>query len=416
MAISCLRSRRVLVWLALLCAAMPALASAQKPGPAADPMKPERDKDQQLVREVKSLQSGYVTPAVTAGTFGTQEARQKVTEAYNIHFTRFVAPINRNELTAIRDSISKDLNRAADAPALEVHRDLTALVRQKMEALALDAAQHEVVRYNALLALGELQTVSDQRRATPIAAVLTVLLGVYDDAKSPESLRAAAFVGMYHHAIGGIADGAQVKEIQNRMLALLANKQFFKKGSPAAQEFVRRRAADVLGRLKQPGAARGDDVIEAFLAILADKTASLDLRVDVAKAAGSLTYTTEHEKHFIPILQALANLAIDVTQVESPQYLQVRGALACVEIGLKGPDGDAAASVAKVVTGDKQTHVNGFLEELAKQVKTIDTAGKPSASAKDPPPDPLKLPPAVKQANEQLRAWLTTNQAQFPKT
>ncbi len=128
--------------------------------------------------------------------------------------------------------------RAADLPRVQLRTDLTMtgtgpvyaqLVKAALEFLpqfATDAGYHPVVRYNAMLAIGELNTaeVRGARTSTPLPEALPLVLQAVKDPKEAEGVKVAALQGLARHAAAGLPD-AQVRdnEVIPALLAIVSS-------------------------------------------------------------------------------------------------------------------------------------------------------------------------------------------------
>lgn len=383
----------------------------------------EQAKEDALSRKLRTDFSN-LTEIVLAGSFATPERKKELTDAYAIYFERFQLSVNQSKLPDIRKDMSKQLAIAAVAPNKEVHKEITAILQREMEKLANDPQMSIPVRHNAILMLGELDS-AEGNRTVPIPAMLTLLLRFYDDPQGEDSLRMAALVGMQRHAAAGIADKAQVGEIQTRMLALLQNNQFLKKGSPEAQVFARKRALLVLRALRLPGVRNGDEVLLAAIAVLQDNAAPLSLKAYAAQTIGWLTLSASHAAHLETAGNAIGQFIVDVTSRPKAEYDQTRWMLYCAEVGLRGPDGErpaqpnqndgTPASLLKLADGPRKQHLQELATRLDDILKTVDKSKPqlvndpdPSRREKQAADNQLKWEADLLSACKPFREWLAS--------
>ena len=315
--------------LACLAAALPGQAFAQ----AAH--RPFADID----KEVKALRIS-VGDMLSAGTVKEQEFDRY----FNLVMEQFVHPDQKANIHKLRlDTIKKSLRTAGNAPQDVAHQRLTAFLLQEMPVLIADEQQPSYVRSNAMAVLYELNSVElkGQQPATPLPAVLPMLIAAFNNANYTEELRILSQVGMLRHAEAGIEDQSQQNAVQNAMLDMLATAQLPAGWDEHALRWARLRASDILGALRLPGSDRGPAaVVEGLSKIVADAAAPIDIRSDAAESLGQLDYQAASGVNFSKLAELLARLELDLagrkwtTLSDLQQYfLYVDASLRGVELG-----------------------------------------------------------------------------------
>ncbi len=393
-----------------------------------DQQRAEQARDDLLQRRLRTeADLTGVTQTVVSGTFANAEAKAALTEFYKIQLERFQMSINQNRLPEIRTVFSKNLAAAAGGASTDVHKEIVATLQREMEKLAADPQKHVAVRHNALLVLGDLDTVVERSKTVPLAAMLPILLRYYDDDKADDSLRVAALVGIHRHAAAGIADKNQVTEIQARMLALLQNNQFLKKASPEAQVFVRQRALGVLKAIRQPGVRNKDDVLKSALGILQEKTSPLLLKAYAAQTIGWLNLSSDHKGDVEAIGKALGQLVVEATTAkQKAEYDQTQFVLYCAEVGIRGPASErppapnsldgAPNSLVRLSDGPLKVYLQELGTRLDTVIKDVEKA-KPQPPTNDPDPavrekqaakSQLNFESELERAVRPFREWLAS--------
>ncbi len=148
-------------------------------------------------------QESKIDAILMTGRFADQEEQQKVDDFYSTYFlARWTLLKN---LSHLHDFRNKDLrNHLAAAQERGGPRSSDALVLDFMKKLAA-GNYHPAVRVNAMLAIGELNSVepTPNTPAVPLPEALKVLLAAVESSKLPDGVRAAAMVGIRASRGGG---------------------------------------------------------------------------------------------------------------------------------------------------------------------------------------------------------------------
>jgi len=228
------------------------------------------------------------------------DAGKKILDEWYLSYflPSFTSPENRSELPELRNTLlNKDLRPAKQAAAIAY---LRGQVMRYMAAYAQSRGKynfHPVVRYNAMLVIGDLNLVEYGARYAnnqkayvpePLPEALDLLISEYKSPTQIDAVRVAALVGLDRHAkldLGRPAErrisGPKKKVIVDEMIALL-NAAPPATRSPEGHTWMQRRAVDILAVLGMVGAypaANG-----ALEKIVADKDAPISLRCTASEA------------------------------------------------------------------------------------------------------------------------------------
>jgi hypothetical protein len=285
----------------------------------------------------------------------------------------FLMPGTHKELPDLRDRIKKETRVWGNAPEKKKGLDYVNIVLlTKMEELAVDEKAPALVRYNAMLVIGDLNdaetNISSTNPITPAAAAAPVLLKALADPNAIDAIKVAALVGLLRHAELGIADKKVEKQIQDELLKLLAEEAAPEGRSSDGHLWLRRRAMEILARLIKPGATPDNQrfTVEAKK-ILSDEDKPLIVRCDAAVALGKIGAA---DPELVP---ALANLLVDITQQESTRR-GMKTYLHSADISLNGRD--SIPGFAKSLPAAQKKHADDLalmLKEIFKLLEIIDT-------------------------------------------
>ena len=214
----------------------------------------------------------------------------------NYSITRLIDPKveSTKQLPEIRDRIKAELRRGPTGTHL-----LSGVSYDRFNELALQTAirialgnYKPVVRYNAVLLIGDLDKVQPTMRGRrvlkpgkPYVPALDLMLTWVGLAKAPEFIKAGMLRGIHRHARAGIT-GTRVGTTQAAMLALLNGKTPPGKRTAKVHAWMRRRAADVLGAMKSAGV--GNKVANALTVVMRDDTEPMLVRGTAAEALGQV--------------------------------------------------------------------------------------------------------------------------------
>jgi hypothetical protein len=179
-----------------------------------------------------------------------------------------------------------------------IYNHLVSLAMGFLRPAVADPTLHPVVRYNAILMIGDLDTAvaaaGTRAAVTPLPEGLTVLLEALNDPKQIDVVRVGALHGLVRHASAGIGD-PQIRDKQVvPALVQIATAPVPPGRPPEGHAWMRKLAVDALGNLGMPGA--GGAIAKTLASIAGNQdaaTGKLDpflVRRAAAEALGKLNY------------------------------------------------------------------------------------------------------------------------------
>jgi len=271
----------------------PAAAPAPPAAAAATKYREEKPDDalgkSQRLEIAKILRSGNLSPDT-----------QKQLDAYYAKyvFPRWTMAASHAVLSARdlpRSQLRNEFNMARSGP---VYNHLVSLAMGFLRPAVADPTLHPVVRYNAILMIGDLDTAvaapGTRAAVTPLPEGLTVLLEALNDPKQIDAVRVGALQGLVRHAVAGIGD-PQIRDKQVvPVLLQIAIAPVPPGRSLEGHAWMRKLAVDALGNLGMPGAGGAIAKTLANIAGSQDAaTGKLDpflVRRAAAEALGRLNY------------------------------------------------------------------------------------------------------------------------------
>ncbi len=199
------------------------------------------------------------------------------------------------------------------------HQKLIDLTLNMMQQIVLEEF-HPVVRYNAMLIIGELNEQEVLRvGATPLpqepyAAALPFIIERIEDAKTTDAVRVAALVGLVRHLewepfrapSKPLPAGVRTSMI-NSLVKLAEMKTPPGKRTAEGQLWMRRRAIECLGLAGEVTAT--PQIIAPVEKILKDNTEPLQLRCVAAKALGEMNIPAGQKMDAADLTRTLGTLA-----------------------------------------------------------------------------------------------------------
>lgn len=310
------RNRRAVclpaVWALLLavCCAGSAAAQSYQQSPIADALN-----NRQTLNQLTILRT-----AVLRGQQSLADNRDQ----FRLYYTGYLFPRMTQysnpeiDITAIRDEIFSNLrfpnaNEAA-------HAELVNVCLQAARGLA-EGDYHPATRYNAMLIIGELNSVEGAVNVPPqpLSAALDVMLGTLRSAEQIDAVKVAALIGIQRHVQTLKArqqnelTSDRQQQITQTMLALLNGPPPAGR-DPQGHAWIERQAIEILALLGQVGDQ--DQVFQAFLEAMSSPTNPLFLRCAAAKGLAELTYPGNFSTDSNVVYRQLGLLAYDCCQRE----------------------------------------------------------------------------------------------------
>jgi len=312
--------------------------AAEEPAPVA-PKRPKSYESLPVDAKLRNAQ-GEIRTMLRNGVPSGKE------QFFDDYYTKYALaewtlPENFPKLPKLRQTLASHLTWTKGNSA---HDRLTAVVLDFLGKMARNDALHPAPRYNAILAIGELNVRPPTmgKDAQPLPAALDVLMSALEDESLIDAVRFGALVGIVRHAQLGIADPGAQQRVADAMFKL-ATTRHVPGRSAAGHAWARTRAIELLGHFKSPG--QDGAVAKALLAILDEPDASFQVRAAAAEALGQLNLVPGAGLEGAGAAQALGRLARDacrdeIKQCEEKKRLlnphRLKSRLVCVRIGLTG--------------------------------------------------------------------------------
>ena len=281
-----------------------------------------------------------IGPILNSGKFANNQQKTDFDTYYNTYaLPRWTQLSTLNNLRDYHKELFSNLSRAKSG---EVHDRLNELVLDYMSKIAKSDKYHPAVRFNAMLTIGDLNSVDSTQTAQniPLAKAMPVLLETVNDDKLIAPVRIAALVGINRHVTMGVSDPQIQNQIFSAMLKLVT-------GADAAnftdlgRVWMRKQAVDILGLLGNTGA--NNQVVKLLSAYAGDTKAPFFLRLSAAEALGKLKYAGANGLNPVALAKSLGQLMLDACDAElkakgSPADRQrrMKARLASAIFGLSG--------------------------------------------------------------------------------
>ncbi len=270
---------------------------------------------------------------------------------------------------------------------------LNALALKFLTGLA-EGDFHPAVRVNAMLAIGELNSVepSASDSAVPLPEALTVLIDVVGNEKLPDAVRATAMVGVLRHAAAKVRDEEARRRLTAAMLEVLARDIPSGAAGPG-REWILGQAVESLGLLGAPG--ENNAVAKAILKVLANKNLSFSTRTIAASALGGLAFNDTAGLNASAAAAAVAQYASDACAEE--QRLSKETGYPVSRRRMKQQI-EAAVSALTALTPIAGGNQKAAIANLEKALK--------DASAQFDPKEERDVSPVVQSLRQKLEGWL----------
>lgn len=357
--------------------ALGCIVLVQRSAPAQNSVAGWAEKDYPQLKPVV-VPFNNLNSVLRSGKFENDEDEQKFADFFNKSlFPSITAKTNRQILKddgAHRDDVVTKLRACLkaceNAPDKQVFDKLADLTLAYMTKIAKDGQYHPVARFNAVLAIGEVNS----------PKAIEALLATLFDPNQFDAVRVAAMTGLVRLAgQSSFANPDVAQPVIVRMAAFIG-KPIAKGPRADGVSWMHGQAADILAALKSTGP--NQEVPPALLVMLNDKELAIPLRGKAARALGKLSYGNLPAP--TPYLTALANLmrdALDSDQTANRERVR----LIAYDV-LEG-----LLKFASPPLGNDQELHDGLK-------KTLDTLNKETEN----PLQPEELKAAISKAKESL--------------
>lgn len=238
---------------------------------------------------------------VIASLEGTLNAR-----AVDKYIQEYVFPkmtMTDNETLSNLGSLRKDFLDdyvSADITGSNRQHMINNLIIPEMQKIAV-GNYHPAVRLNAVLIVGQINSVDPTRTQLPRPSTecIQFLIRTMGDDSLPEYVKVAAMTGIHRNAMfdaqqtTSLIDGTQKGQIGTIAMSIATSKANGQdKWSPETSYWLRRRAVQTIGFLKEPGPA--GDRVTALLDILSNEKEKFWLRFDAMMAMEDMAMTSDN--------------------------------------------------------------------------------------------------------------------------
>ncbi len=317
------------------------------------------------------------------GRIENNDQRTKLMELYNVSLRLVQIPGFEADITSERNSVLGDLRKLGNAASRDAYLAVVQHLTAELPKFFQDDKQRMVVRYNAMLIYGELNSQEAPPvgvgKASPLPAAFPLLLSTYQDDQVPAAIRVAALIGLHRHASLGIADKNARDALRAEMVKTFTEQQPPKNATSEAHDWLRMRAAEALGYLGTTGTApENTDVLAALLATINNKSANFALRAEAARAMQMMDFSVPANINTPLVARALAGLVVDAIGTGLDRTM-LKHVLNCARLGLTGPDPDPLGrtvtnnnAVAKVGSPESKQMIAVLAKQFEDLNKKID--------------------------------------------
>ena len=303
----------------------------------------------------------------------------------------------RTTVTDMRIDLTRILDKARSAEALAAANNI---VRKYMIHYAVTGEIHPTLRYNAVLALGSLNSRSPAMAAgdqgpEPLANVTPILHQLITTPKFrtgepiPDALRVAALIGLVRHSRYGLADERAEQAVSTALLKVLQQQELPPGRGRPEHEWMRGLAAQALSYL-----GGNQTIVEALVAALNEEDASLSFRCRVTAAITRLK-VADDQIDATPVARSVGQFAL-ASCLHEQQLLEAEEA-ALLEANPRFQD-------RGVLDDEDEATPKAKLGRLAFRLDVAEECCKQLATWAAPPADDLgnRLSEASKQGQRRL--------------
>jgi predicted DNA-binding ArsR family transcriptional regulator len=312
-------------------------------------------------------------------------------------------------LSNLRGYHQELFSNLARAKSGQVHDHLNQLVLDYMGKIAKSDKYHPAVRINAMLTIGDLNSVDSIQTAQniPLADAMPILLETVNDSKQIVPVRIAALVGINRHVTAGVSD----PQIQNPIFSAILKLVTGADAADLGRVWMRKQAVDILGLLGNLGT--NNQVATLLSAYAGDTKAPYFLRLSAAEALGKLKYAGAIGLNPVALAKSLAQLMLDACDVElktkgtpaADRQRRLKARLASAMFGLNG-DGTTFKGITPLAKDPAQVTAisnlkaifDGLLKILDKDISKLSDDEKQKYN------DDLKK--GVEDCQTKLKDWL----------
>ncbi|MGA2798249.1 MAG: hypothetical protein ABSE63_11765 [Thermoguttaceae bacterium] len=354
-----------------------------------------------------------IGPTLNSGKFDPNQPQQK--EDFDNYYKTYALPrwtqlSTLNSLRVYHQELFSNLSRAKSG---EVHDYLNKLVLDYMGKIAKSDKYHPAVRINAMLTIGDLNSVDSIQAAQniPLADAMPVLLETVNNDKLIVPVRIAALVGINRHVTMGVTD-PQIQQIFSAMLKLVSGADATN-FSDLGLVWMRKQAVDILGLLGNLGT--NNQVPKLLSAYAGDAKAPFFLRLSAAEALGKLKYEGASGLDAVALAKSLGQLMLDACDAEfkakgsaADRQRRLKARLASAMFGLSGDGTTFNGRTFKGITplAKDPAQLNNLKAIFGDLLKTLDNKDISKLNDDEKQKFNEDLKKAVEDCQSKLKDWL----------
>lgn len=267
--------------------------------------KPDQSLASKSIAVQNILKSGSLSPA----------QQQQVDDYYKKYaLLRWTNKSEGEKLARHRQEFLREMEVAQGAARQHVLK----LALDTLTAMATNDKFRPAARYNAMLAIGEMNEVDVRGttgKDTPYPAGLQRLLQAYKSQAMPDYVRVAAMVGIVRHAYLGIDPNLWQTQVFPLLKTTAETVDAPAGQDPAVHAWVRELAVRGLAAPGQPGAQ--NEVLDTLVALVeATDDNAREVRYAAARGLGRLDYSSVQNVSADQLVDAMGLAAIDILKKE----------------------------------------------------------------------------------------------------
>ena len=227
-------------------------------------------------------------------------------------FPQWTDPKNFPNLPSLRKELHNNLLSTKGNPA---HKRLNDLVLTHLGAITKSSDFHPAVRFNALLAIGDLVVTPPEmgQIARPLPESRPIMFEILKDPKIPDPVRVGALLGLLRHAKLGIEDEEFQAELAKLSVMATSDEAFYGR-SKAGQDWVRIRAIEILGSLSAESLQ--PQIAQALASIVSNSETPLPVRAEAARTLGNKKWSPESGLIATVLGKSLGSLALTACEAQ----------------------------------------------------------------------------------------------------
>lgn len=270
------------------------------------------------VMKIDATQAGKkdeVLREIQSGTVNRQRVEQFLVTYYLARWTHLA---NAKDLHNYRLEMAGDIAKLPDAGK----KSFMDILASNLTKIAANNSFYPACRYNAVLAIAEMNIKEGARDGAPVpyVGVLKRLCDFCDSDKVvlPDYVRLGALVGVIRHTELGIADAANRTMVQTMLLKLLSPQYIQEKHyRPEVMSWFELKAMEGLTNLKTPAGPKGPtETLDALRGVIEQKSRSLDVRCLAARGIAAMDLTTLKGYDTVGLAKSVAMLAKDFCEAD----------------------------------------------------------------------------------------------------